>query len=441
MELRPFHSYAIRVKSIVYRYRRTLDPVLLSLLQTTSCAGQAHLLPKLDKAQISVLSWDTLTTTMGLSHALRHLTLDLGFNRARTDAKGWSNDAVAAEYLENVARIASLQRLDLRGMALGSDRINRALTSMKSLRILSLTTGTSLPVATLAAIAAFPCLNELEMHAGHIDADELADSIANHETPLFPALQMLHVRARASLVELLLQQMPCDSLRRLVVEAEQPTQIPSVWQSAFNLIPAKATNSLRELTIEHHMCSTIELDSTSDNTPQSNVSEPGTQFTISTLRPLAQLPHLRRFVLDTTVAPDLCDADIEEVGKWWPSLEYLDLGGLLSGAECIGYPRKSRASLRCLEGLARVCPRLETLVINLDISSEGAGDTELVGAHQMSPHSIHSLTIGSISAPEPLRLSQYLRRVFPSLLHIDGVAAYEEDWRMVQSMLHHSRNA
>jgi hypothetical protein len=372
---------------------------------------------------------------MGLSHELRHLTLDLGFNKARTDAKGWSNDAVAAEYLENVARIAALQRLDLRGMALGSDGINRALISMKSLRILSLTTGKSLTVNTLAAITAFPSLNELEIHAGHIDAHELADSITIHDTTLFPALKMLHIRAQAPLVEFLLQKIPCDSLKRLVVEAEQPAQPPSSWGSVISLIPAKTTNSLRELTIEHHTDSAAETDSNSENTPpQSDLLEPRSQFTIATIRSLAKLPHLRRFVLDTTVVPDLCDADIEEMAKWWPLLEHLYLGGLLSGVDCLGRQRKSRASLGCLEGLARLCPRLETLVVNLDISSDG--DVQLVEVPRPSPHPLRCLNIGSISAPEPHRLSQYLQRVFPCVIDVDGVAAFEEEWRKVQSMLH-----
>jgi hypothetical protein len=372
-----------------------------------------------------------------LSDKLRHLTMDLGFNKARIYTKGWSNDAVAAEYLEKVARTTSLQRLDLRGMALGPDRLNHILTSMKSLRVLSLATGKSLTVITLTAMAALPCLSELEIHAGHIDADEFADSTAVHESPLFSALEILHIRAQAPLVAFLLQKMPSDNLRRLTIEAAQPVQPLSIWASAFSLISAKTCNSLRELTVEHHIDPAIEIDSNSDNIlPQANILESRNQFTIATLRPLANLPHLRRLVLETTVAPDLCDADIEELAKWWPVIEHLDLGGLLSDIECLGELRKSRASLGCLQDLSRLCPTLKTLVINLDINYADASDAKPIHAPLLSRHPLRCLSIGSISAPEPLWLSRYLHGVFPSLIEVEGVPAHEEEWRMVQSILH-----
>ena len=425
-ELATFYSYAIRIKSITHRHRRPIDPLLLCLLEATCFAGDVYLLPKLTSVQIGVSSWDTLSMAMGLSPELRHLALDLGFTKARTNA------AVAAEYLDKVAHIASLQRLDLRGMPLSHERIDSALISMKSLRALSLKTGKSLTVYTLAAIAAFPCLDELEIHAGHIDADELADLTTIHEMPLFPSLQMLHIRAQAPLVELVLQKMPSGNLRRLIIEAEQPPMPPLAWASAFSLIPTKAANSLRELTIEHHADSIIERNSNEISTPpQLNSSKSINQFTVATLYPLAKLPNLRKLVLDTTVCPDLCDADIEEVAKWWPQIEHLDLGGLLWDVDCLGYTRKLRASLRCLDILSRLCPRLETLVINLDISFECVRDAE----PRLSSHILRSLTIGSISAPEPPRLSQYLSTVFPSLIKVDGVVAYQEEWLVVQSML------
>jgi hypothetical protein len=377
---------------------------------------------------------------MGLSRDLRHLTLDLGFNKARTDANGWSNDAVAAEYLEAVAQITSLQHLDLRGMALGDYRISRALTSMKSLRVLSLTTGKSLSPNTLAAITDFPCLNELEVHAGHIDANELPDSMTTRETPLFPALKVLQIRAQAPLVALLFQKMPINNLKCLIIEAEQPAQAPSTWKLALCLIPAIATDSLRELAIEHHIDSIIETDLDLNNmTSLSNLPGFRNDFTIAALRPLAKLPHLQRFILDSNVTPDLCDADIEEVAKWWPDIEHLDLGGLLSSIHCLQHPRKSQLSLKCLETLSRLCHRLQSLIVNLDIELEETIDVAAPEVPWPSSHPLRYLTMGSISAPEPLRLSQYLLKLFPSLIDVDGIATHEKEWRMVQSILHASR--
>jgi hypothetical protein len=417
------------VKSITHQHRRPVDPRLLSLLQTSV---DAHLLPKLTAVQIGVSSWDALSMAMGLSSKLQHLTLDLGFNKARTDVKGVSND-VAAAYLEKVAHTAFPRRLEIRGMALGHKRIDFALTSMKSLRVLSLTTGKSLTENTLAMIATFPYLGELEIHAGHIDADELAASMTMQGTPLFPALKMLHIRAQPPLVELFIQKIPHDNLRRLIIEAERPALPALEWASAFRLIPAKATNTLSELTIEHHIDSVTEMHLIANNTPSQLNS--GTQFTIGALRPLAKLPHLRRLVLDTTVVPGLCDAEIEEVAKWWPLLEHLDLGGLFSDVNCSGHLQKPQASLKCLEILSRLSPKLETLVINLDINFQTVCDAEPGNARQQAPHPLRYLTIGSISAPDPLQLSPYLSKLFPSLIEIDGVIAHEQEWRAVQSML------
>jgi len=80
-------------------------------------------------------------------------------------------------------------------------------------------------------------------------------------------------------------------------------------------------------------------------------------------------------------------------------------------------------------------PKLETLVINLDINFQTVCDAEPGNAPQQAPHPLRYLTIGSISAPDPLQLSPYLSKLFPSLIEIDGVIAHEQEWRAVQSML------
>lgn len=412
-----------------------MDPLVLSLLQSTIAdANPPHILPSLTKVQISVPGWDSLTTMLSLSSKLRQLTLDLGFNKARTDAKGWSNDAVAAKYLKQVASVASIQQLELRGLALGSHGINSALISMTSLRVLCLTTGNSLSAETFAAIAAFPCLGELEVHAGHLDADELADLMQSHEAQLFPALQKLRIRAQAPLLRLVLQIMPTDHLKSLFVEAEQPVQPPSSWASALALIPVRASDTLRELTIEHHIDIDVqETDShLTDTAAHSDSLTSDTQFTLASLRPLAKLPYLRRFILDTTLPPDLCDVDVDEITRWWPIIESLDLGGLMAPVDCHERIWKPRATLRCLDSFANHCPQLASLVINIDTDTENFARN---GSKTLQS-CLHNLTLGTSSAPEPLLLAQYLCQMFPALLEVDGVAAHEEEWRAVQSYLH-----
>lgn len=359
---------------------------------------------------------------MGLSPNLQQLNLDLGFNKIRTDSNGWSNDAIAAEYLAKVARITSLQHLELRGLALKSEGINLALISMKSIRTLNLATGNSLSARTLATIATFPHLTQLEVQAGHIDVDELADLQSANSTPLFPTLLHLRIRAHASLVEFLLQSMPANCLKSLILEAERSTQPPSSWTTAFELIALKGAYSLREFTMEHH----IDID---DSNPQHNAIK--SRFTLATLSPLAKLPHLTRFVLDSTPLPDLCDADVGEFVKWWPNIKHLDLGGLIAPADCMKPCWKPRMTLGCLEIFARHCQHLETVVVNIDLDSTA---TDIKIPHPVQ-YALRSLTLGSTLPPDPVSLSNRLQNLFPSLREVDGVASHEEEWTAIYSKL------
>ena len=359
---------------------------------------------------------------MGLSPNLQQLNLDLGFNQARTDSKGWSNDAVAAEYLTKVARITSLQHLELRGLALRSEGINFALISMKSIRTLNLATGNSLSVRTLAAIATLPHLTQLEVHAGHIDAGGLADLHSANPAPFFPALQHLRIRAHAPLMELLLQSMPANCLKSLILEAERSTRPPSSWITTLELIALKGAHSLREFTMDHHM----DID---DSNPQHN-----SRFTLTTLSPLVKLPYLTRFVLDSTLLPDLCDADVGELVKRWPSIKHIDLGGLITPADYIDSIKsfcKPRMTLNCLEILARHCRHLEVVVVNVDLCSTAANNK----VPRPVQHALRRLTLGSLLPPDPVSLSNRLQNLFPSLREVDGVASHEKEWITINSKL------
>lgn len=429
-DLSIFLSYAARVKSINHRHRRPIDPAILSLLQcSTTTSHVGHLLPSLTTVQVAVPGWDAFTSILGLSSNLQQLNLDLGFNKARTDAKGWSNDAVAAKYLTQVARITSLQHLELRGLALGSEGINLALISMKSLRTLNLTTGNSLSARTFVAIAAFPHLAQLEVHAGHIDADEFADLDSAGSAPLFPTLQHLRIRAQASLMEVLLQNMPTNTLKSLILEAERSAQPPSSWNTALELIALKSAQSLREFTMEHHI--DVDVLETDSNPQHNTVPHTNSRFTLATLSPLAKLSHLIRFVLDSTLPPDLCDTDVGELVKWWPDIKHLDLGGLITPADCIEPFWKPRMSLGCLELLARHCQHLEAVVLNVDLN--------LTAADSKAPtpvqHALRSLTLGSCVPPDPVTLPNRLQNLFPSLKEVDGVALHEEEWVAIYSKL------
>ncbi|KZP25523.1 hypothetical protein FIBSPDRAFT_855705 [Athelia psychrophila] len=443
-----FCSYARRVRIITHRHRRPMDPCIVSLLQ--SAFSNIHVLPQLSRASISVPSWDAFSVCMAQSPSLRQLTLDLGFNRARIDAKGWSNDEVAAGYLEGLISSPnpSIEQMELRGLALGHPRIASSLVSLgASMRFLTLTTGASLSPSTLAGVVTFPRLEDLEVHAGHISSDDLAEALkaGGGERGVFPALRKLRVRAQAPLVELLLGKMASCQLAQLHLEAVSQPQGERAhnWAQTFALIPAKAASTLQELTIEHH------LDLPMENEPNANIPIPipssaspagpdapsGTTdtatWTLTSLRPFEPLTHLRRLVLDTTLPPCLNDADMEILARWWPKVEHLELGGLVSDLNCVHPDSTNRTTLACLHSFAKWCTRLETLVLNLDVTAYPS-DAQC-GVAQTS---LRNLALGSTLAPEPADLARYLGRVFPALEIVDGIPKFEDEFKAANCLMH-----
>lgn len=433
-----------------------MDPRIVSLLQ--SAFSSVHVLPQLSRASISVPSWDAFSVCMALSPALRQLTVDLGFNRARIDAKGWSNDEVAAGYLESIvtSSTTSIEQMELRGLALGHTRIANSLLKLgASLRVLTLTAGASLSPFILAGVVTFPKLEDLEVHAGHISSYELVDALkmGGDEEGVFPALRKLRVRAQPSLVELLLEKMASNKLTHLHIEAvSQPEgHRAHNWVHTFALIPAKAVSTLQELTIEHH------FDLSIDNEPNSNAPAPAptitptpilstpspaipstasdpteaVAWTLANLRPLERLAHLRRLVLDTTLPPSLSDADLEALAQWWPKIEHLELGGLAAEFNCGHLETTCRTTLACLRSFAKWCPKLETLVLNLDITTYPS-DTQC-GTTQLN---LRNLALGSALVPEPSQLACYLGYIFPALEVVDGNPKFEDEFRAVNCLLH-----
>ncbi|KAF7975447.1 hypothetical protein HWV62_9453 [Athelia sp. TMB] len=450
MDLSKFESYARRVRTITHRHRRPMDPRILCVLAGAfrDTKPDRSILPQLSRVSISVPSWDNFSVYMGRSPALRELTLDLGFNRARVDAKGYSNDEVAAGYLEDIiGSAASIEKMELRGLALAHPRISGSLMNLgASMRILTLTTGTSLSPYTFSGVVRFPRLEELEVHAGHISPTELAEVFSvREEEDVFPALRKLRIRAQAPVVELLLEKMASCQLASLHIEAvPQPQGLRAHnWAHTFALIPAKATFTLQELTIEHHFELSVDNEPNS-NTPTPASSSPSAtglsanpdpveapMLTLANLRPLAPLTRLRRLILDTTLPPCLSDADVETLARWWPNVEHLELGGMTSDSVCSSLKSTSRTTLACLRSFAKWSTRLETLVLNLDVTTYPS-DAQC-GA---TSRSLRNLALGSSLAPRPARLAHYLTRVFPALEVLDGGEKFEDEFRYANCLMH-----
>ncbi|KZP30614.1 hypothetical protein FIBSPDRAFT_945955 [Athelia psychrophila] len=103
---------------------------------------------------------------------------------------------------------------------------------------------------------------------------------------------------------------------------------------------------------------------TPENNPTDTVS-----WTLTSLRPFEPLTHLHWLVLDTTLLLYLSDADTEALVQWWHKVEHLELSELMSDLNC-GHPDStSRTTLVCLQSFAKWCTRLETLVLNLDVTA------------------------------------------------------------------------
>lgn len=439
-ELVTFHSYARRIKHITHRRGIPVHSHVLTLLMSeigNPMLKDIGVLSSLATVQISSSSCDTVQASLTLSARLQHLDLDLGFKTRVATTMG---DA-ACQYLEDVARIAStLQRLSLRGIA--SKRLSSVISSMSGLHSLSLRLGTSLTAEAFTAITTFPSLSELEVHAGHFDLDDLASVWSRHAqgATTFPSLQILHVRAHTPVVEHLLQHIQSNALRVLHIEAENPADSPISWCPIFRTICDKATYTLQDLTIDHH----VELDSNIPNhspstgfNPDPDINPPpdaektDNVISFKALEILRGLHHLRSLVLDTTFPPELCDKDMEALTQWWPKLEHLELGSVPvpDSAGLQGSPQITCASLATL---AKYTPKLRSLVLSVDLT--GYKDESLL-PDPASQSALRRLIVGCSCTFDSAQMAHYLHRLFPSLSEVDGVAEQEDQWLSTAEVL------
>ncbi|KAJ6515048.1 hypothetical protein C8R47DRAFT_1032707 [Mycena vitilis] len=414
-DLRVFNSYAARIKHITQRHNTRLSPALLSML----CTAGTPILNRLTSTRLSSTDVDCVPAALSLSPSLRQLDLDFGFKRRASEA--------SSDYLEALLRLATnIERVRLRGLA--DERLNSGISQMSNLRSLSLRTGAFLTPETLIAISNFPGLYELEIEAGHIDADSLTEpwaSVGSSTHRRFQSLEKLHICAQAPLLELFLRTIPPAALHTLRLEATAPSGSSSVpWGSIFDLIRINASYTLHDLTIEQHLDDT-ELDTI----PISASSTQNNRITFDIIRPLGALRRLRNLTIDMTCIPTLCDADIEALAPWWPELVHLDLGSLHS-SEChpsIGTPR---ATLACLRAFASSMPTLQSLVLPLDLSAVPSS-VPAAGSTALSRATFTSF----LPPPDPASTANYLRAVFPRLREVEGTAMHEVEWGKVQALL------
>ncbi|KAF5373247.1 hypothetical protein D9615_007435 [Tricholomella constricta] len=432
-DLTRFHLYARRVKYIAHRQNVKVHPAILSLL-TTENGALAHpvaLLPSLRSAQISTSNCDIIQACLSLSDKLANLDLDLGF---KSRGSHTSNEHIR-QYLQEVVRIApDLQRLSIRGSI--TQNLLGLVTSMRNLHTLSLRLGSSLTMEVLLAVATFPNLSELELHAGHLDADDLSDALRIQDLPVFPSLKILRMRAHTPVLELIINNIPADTLHTLRVEAEDPSGVSVAWSNIFKAICYKAANTLQNLTLEHH----IELDDVDIESapsadtlgPSPGASKTNTPIPFDDLKTLRSLRHLRHVVFDTTLPPAVSDEEMTTLVTAWPELRHLDIGTTLPSGQA------KLPTFLSLNALATRAPKLEALVMSADIS--GIESATILAAVPRQ-HALMRLTLACTSTSDPEQVARYLHRLFPSLIEVDGLPEREEEWGRIRDALQRLRLA
>ncbi|KAG5647882.1 hypothetical protein DXG03_007806 [Asterophora parasitica] len=363
---------------------------------------------------------------MSLSSKLSNLDLDLGFKSRGPNS---SSDYIR-QYLQEVVRIApGLQRLNIRGSV--AHTLLGLVSSMRNLQTLSLRLGASMTIDVLLAVSTFQSLSALELHAGHLNADDLSCALHNQDRPVFPSLKTLRIRAHAPVLESIIDSIPPNTLHTLRIEAEDPSGVPVVWSGVFKAISHKAANTLQNLTIEHH----IELDDVeqhnADTTGSSQVeAKTDTPIPFDDLQILRPLRHLRQVVLDTTLPPALSDENIITLVTGWPELRHLDLGATLLS------PEAASPTFLSLNALAKGAPNLESLVISADLNGiEAAAVPVDVPSHV----ALTRMTLACTLTSEPVQVATYLHRLFPSLVDVEGHPEREEHWSRIRDAMQRMR--
>ncbi|KIJ20901.1 hypothetical protein PAXINDRAFT_6680 [Paxillus involutus ATCC 200175] len=404
-----FRSYAVRVKHVVHHHSVLGDPSSLP-------AHLSYPLDNLETSRIESRAVGDVLLHISLSSRLRALTLHVGYTKSD------SASTFMHMILSRLKECSALERLSVRGHS--SACLQTPLGALTTLYSLSLHLS-SLTEQTFMAVSALPLLADLDVHADHLSLDHLAATLAEHRDSIafFPSLQKLKIRAEPGLLALLCRYLPQDKLHSLHIDTTG-LSLPSAWAAPLRAI-ATVASQLHDFTLEHSI--TI-------NESEDTLTYPVDKFfTIDHFRPLSKLP-LRRFVLDSSLPPDFSDADVEEMAKWWPLLDRLDLGALtaLENTEATWKPRISFASLSTL---AKGCKGLRSLIIALD-----ADPLAVLPAPEPMPqgsHPLASLLISSRSRPDTSSLSAMLSNFFPSLIEVTPgfVGDHADAWQVVQNTL------
>jgi hypothetical protein len=420
--MRLFQSYARRVKHIAHRLevKKYLgSAAYLPLTRLTQVA-----LPNLSTTYLSLPRCPAPLMSLYLSHRLQHIEADLGFKFSKS-----SNEIAFCDFMEQVlVGCLELEGVSLRGLS--SPRLNDIISSMGKLQNLSLRLGQSLLPSTLRAIMTFPHLSELEVHAGHVDVDDLE---RNHIEVQFPSLHKLRIRAKSNLVKFVLHRIQRNNLHYLHIELDDFSPSTASWNIILSLVCDQAASSLRYLQIEHHFeTPEIPILSPLDMAQTPNALQ-GSIMSFDDIHVLRVVKKLRHFACDVTLPPLFRDKDMANLATWWPDLEHLELGSAPQGDEAESrVTGNAQITIASLTSFAIQSPKLEKLILPLRI-----GDHPLPPppSHPRVANNLRSLTIAQLRSCKPLELAEYLRQLFPSLERFEGPCDDTQIWKDTKAAL------
>lgn len=392
-----FLAYASRVKHIALRY----NPAPIS-------SEYLSLLPNLTSVTLSRAGCHAPLEWMLSPHLQKvHILIGPMADSVMAYERG-TNAAKFLQHLTETYPSVELQRLRIRGWMCSA--LSQAIIPLAMLRSLSIMSGASLTPQLLRAITTFPFLEDLKVHADTMSTDDLKATTPHigNNSLTFPRLRTFLISGQHKLIAAVLELLQPGTLERITIETMTPTLNAHNWIPILDQLAAKASSSLIALTLQHTMD-----PSDLQNLPMLAFTSADITFTMDTLRPLASLKALRAFMSDTSLPPDLSDKDVEEMGRWWPSLQVLNIGTLPFEENYLPL-WQAKTTEGALKVLARLCPALETLVIPLDYSTPTPIDTK--NATMQPQHALRTLFVGQLSPAQlPSTFVQDVLSLFPSV--------------------------
>ncbi|KAH9834023.1 uncharacterized protein C8Q71DRAFT_770636 [Rhodofomes roseus] len=298
------------------------------------------------------------------------------------------------------------------------------LASLKKLRAVNLCL--PLTLDAFAELSTLRALSQLEINLSFFDDKVLIASQAvglrTAQTLAFDALKKLVLIMPMTAASAILSRCRFPQLGQIVLRT----------RSASNVEPLHSVLQLICQCCNHAVLHDIHIDIGKSANPDEHVIY---TLTAASLRPLCHFHHLRTFKLVTAqVFIVLDDEAVKEMSMSWPLLECLQL--MTAVEDPWATPTQTATTLDGLAHLARYCPSLQELAIDVDT----AGAT--VSARVKPGGGFCNYALRRITIPRFPMLSDcaeigaFLHAIFPNLRQIAVPPGFENSpWKAVEVVL------